>query len=67
VLVFMLSLRLRGREIETMVKIGGARGSVAAMLWVEVIAVLALAASAAGGLTLLIGRFGSSAIRALLL
>ena len=67
VLVFMLSLRLRGREIETMVKIGGARGSVAAMLWVEVVVVLALAASAAGGLTLFIGRFGSSAIRALLL
>jgi hypothetical protein len=50
-----------------MVKIGGARSSVAAMLWVEVVAVLALAASAAGGLTLLISRFGSSAIRALLL
>jgi putative ABC transport system permease protein len=67
VLVFMLSLRLRGREIETMIKIGGSRGSVAAMLWAEVVAVLVFAASVAGGLTLLIGQFGSSAIRALLL
>ena len=66
-LVFMLSLRLRRREIETMVKIGGGRGSIAALLWGEVAVVLVLAALAAGGLTLLIRQFGASAIRALLL
>jgi putative ABC transport system permease protein len=66
-LVFMLSLRLRRREIETMVKIGGGRGFIAAVLCSEIVVVLTLAASVAGGLTLLVGRFGSSVIRALLL
>jgi putative ABC transport system permease protein len=66
-LVFMLSLRLRRQEIDTMVKIGGGRGSVAAVLCGEVVVVLALAAMLAGGLTLLIGQFGASAIRVLLL
>jgi putative ABC transport system permease protein len=66
-LVFMLSLRLRRQEIDTMVKIGGGRGSVAAVLCGEVVVVLALAATLAGGLTLLIGQFGASAIRVLLL
>jgi len=43
-LVFLLSLRLRRREIETMVKIGGSRGSVAAVLASEVVVVLAIRA-----------------------
>jgi len=63
-LVFLLSLRLRRREIETMVKIGGSRGSVAAVLVSEIVAVLLLGVALAGGLTLLTSRFGSAAIRA---
>ncbi len=66
-LVFMLSLRLRRREIETMMKIGGSRRSVAVVLTSEVVVVLALGVVLAGGLTLVTSRFGSAAIRALLL
>ena len=40
-LVFMLSVRLRGREIQTMVKIGGSRARVTALLLSEVIVVVA--------------------------
>ena len=66
-LVFLLSLRLRRREIETMVKLGGARLAVASVLVSEVAVVLVLGIALAGGLTLLTSRFGSTAIRALLL
>jgi putative ABC transport system permease protein len=66
-LVFMLSLRLRRREIETMVKIGGSRASVAVVLASEVVSVLVLGASLAVALTLLTRRFGSEVIRAFLL
>ncbi len=66
-LVFMLSLRLRRGEIETMTKIGGSRRSVAAVLSSEVVVVLALGVVLAGGLTLVTSRFGTAAIRALLL
>ncbi|MBW2282663.1 MAG: ABC transporter permease [Deltaproteobacteria bacterium] len=66
-LVFLLSLRLRGREIETLVKIGGARISVAAVLASEVVVVLSLGILLAAALTLVTSRFGSAAIRALLL
>jgi putative ABC transport system permease protein len=66
-LVFLLSLRLRRREIETMVKIGGSRLSVAAVLVSEVVVVLVLGVGLAGGLTLLTSRFGSAAIRTFIL
>jgi putative ABC transport system permease protein len=66
-LVFLLSLRLRRREIETMIKIGGSRLSVAAVLVSEVVVVLALGVVLAGGLTLLISRFGSAVIRTFIL
>ena len=66
-LVFMLSLRLRKREIETMVKIGGSRLGVASLLIAEVVVVIALAAGLAGGLTLLTGHYGSALIRTLVL
>ena len=66
-LVFLLSLRLRRREIETMMKIGGARRSVAAVLVSEVVVVLLLGIALASGLTLATSRLGSAAIRALLL
>ena len=65
-LVFLLSLRLRRREVETMVKIGGARASVAAVLVSEVVLVLALGVALAGLLTALTSRFGAQAIRSLL-
>jgi putative ABC transport system permease protein len=67
VLVFLLSLRLRRREIETLVKIGGARGSIGVVLASEVVFVLLSALVLASGLTLATGRLGGAAIRALLL
>ena len=67
VLVFLLSLRIRRREIETMVKIGGARVRIAAVLVTEVLVVLAASVGLAGLLTLLTGRFGSTVIRTFLL
>jgi len=66
-LVFWLSLRLRRREIETMVKIGGSRGSVASIVVSEIVVVLLTSVALAGGLTLLTSRFGSQAIRTFLL
>jgi putative ABC transport system permease protein len=66
-LVFLLSFRLRQREIDTMVKIGAAPASVTAILSAEVVLVLALGLGAAGLLSFLTERFGSAAIRALLL
>ncbi|MCH8890913.1 MAG: hypothetical protein IH827_07545 [Myxococcales bacterium] len=66
-LVFLLSLRLRRREIATMMKIGASRSTVAAVLISEVAVVLLLGGVLACGLTLVTSRFGSAAIRALLL
>ncbi len=66
-LVFLLSLRLRRREIDTMLKIGASRATVATLVASELAFVLASGALVAGALTLLTSRFGSAAIRALLL
>ena len=66
-LVFALSIRLRQREVETLVKIGGSRGSVAVVLLAEVVFVLLCSGILAVGLTLATERFGSAAIRSLLL
>jgi putative ABC transport system permease protein len=66
-LVFFLSFRLRRREVETLVKIGGSRGRVAAVLASEVVFVLALALALAGLLTIITTHFGSAAIREVLL
>jgi len=63
VLVFLLSLRIRRREIETMVKIGGARVRIASVLVTEVVVVLAASVGLAGLLTVLTQRFGSTLIR----
>ncbi len=63
-LVFMLSLRLRRREIETLFKIGGSRSSVAAVMASEIVAVLLAGVVLAGGLTFLTSQFGSAVIRA---
>ena len=64
-LVFGLSLRLRRREIETIIKIGGSREAVIGLLVSEVVFVLVLGAVLAGLLTGLFARYGDSAIRAL--
>ena len=66
VLVFALSLRIRKREIETMVKIGGSRVSILSVLTVEILLVVVLAVALAGVLTVLTSTFGSTAIRAVL-
>ena len=63
-LVFMLSLRLRRREIETLFKIGGSRLSVGAVMASEIVVVLVTGIILAGGLTVLTSQFGSAAIRA---
>ena len=63
VLVFLLSLRLRRREIQALHKIGAARGRVFALLAGEVGIVLVLSVSLAAILTLWTGRYGAAAIR----
>jgi putative ABC transport system permease protein len=64
-LVFMLSLRLRRREIETLFKIGGSRPVIAAVMASEVAVVLLAGVLLAAVLTLLTSQFGSTIIRAL--
>ena len=64
-LVFSLSLRLRRREIETMIKIGGARTSIAAVVVSEILGVLLAGTVAAALLTWLIAAVGSDAVRAI--
>jgi putative ABC transport system permease protein len=65
-LVFLLSLRLRRREIETMVKIGGSRTRIAAVLAAEVLVVVGLSITLAALLTWMTGAFGSDVIRTLI-
>ena len=66
-LVFMLSLRLRRREIDTMLKIGGSRARVASMLLAEVAIVIVLSGVLATIITLLTWRFGPGVIESLVL
>ena len=66
-LVFVLSLRLRKREIETMAKIGGSRARVAGVLIAEIAVVVMASVVFAGVLTALTSRFASAAVRLLLL
>ena len=65
-LVFMLSLRLRRRELETLFKIGGSRFVVSTLMASEILAVLALGVTLAAGLTFLTSQFGSLVIRAVI-
>ena len=62
-LVFLLSLQLRRREIETMVKIGGARLRVGAVLAAEILGVLAFGALLAFLLSALTAHFGAAVMR----
>jgi putative ABC transport system permease protein len=66
-LVFVLSLRLRKREIETMAKIGGSRARVAGVLIAEIAVVVLASVVFAGVLAALTSRFASAAVRLLLL
>jgi putative ABC transport system permease protein len=66
-LVFMLSLRLRRREIDTMFKIGASRSRVTGTLVSEVVVVLALAILLAAVLTALTSRYGTNLIENLIL
>ncbi len=65
-LVFMLSLRLRRRERETMFKIGGSRPAVASVMFSEIGAVLTSGLVLAAGLTWLTSQYGALAIRLIL-
>jgi putative ABC transport system permease protein len=65
-LVFTLSLRLRKREIETMVKIGGAKRAVAAVVISEIVTVLVTGAALAAFLTALTSWFGPELVRSLI-
>ncbi len=67
VLVFLLSLRLRRREINTMLKIGSSRSSVALMLTTEVVIVVVLSSTLAIGLTLVTWRYGATLIERFML
>lgn len=62
-LVFVLSMRLRRREIETMVKIGGSRLHVAAVVLSEIVLVLAVSAALAGILTWITSSVGAEWVR----
>jgi len=66
-LVFLLSLRLRRREIETIGKIGGGRWHVVSMLLTEIVIVLILGGGLATTLTILTWRYGSAIIESFVL
>jgi putative ABC transport system permease protein len=66
-LVFVLSLRLRKREIETMARIGGSRARVAGVLVTEIAVVIGMSVVLAGVLTVLTARFAPTVVRLLLL
>ena len=65
-LVFLLSLRLRRREIATLHKIGASRSGVAVVMASEIVAVLLSGALLATLLTVGISLFGSVLVRSLL-
>ena len=62
-LVFMLSLRLRKREIETMHRIGSSRSRVTTLLSLEIIIVLLTGIFLAAVLTVLASQLGDNIIR----
>jgi putative ABC transport system permease protein len=66
VLVFLLSVRLRWREIDTMVKIGCSRGAIATLLACEVALVFGLSLVIACGLTAVTDAYGPDLIRGLI-
>jgi len=67
VLVFLLSMQIRQREIQTMHKIGGSRGRIAAILASEILAVLVIGILISLVLTLLTAQFGPAILEGILL
>ena len=65
-LVFLLSLRLRRGEIETMMKIGGSRPRIVSLLCVEMASVLGIGLLVSAGLTWCTSQIGPAAIQHLL-
>ena len=62
-LVFMLSLQLRRREMETIIKIGGSRTRIASLVAAEVLGVIVAGAVSAGLLSLATFWLAASATR----
>ncbi len=62
-LVFLLSIRLRRREIETIRKIGGSSRRLTAMLASEILLVVFGGIAIAGALTIGVSRFGDLLVR----
>ena len=66
-LVFLLSLRLRRREIDTLVKIGGSRASISGILACEIVVVICSSILLACLFTIMTAWFGSSLIQTFIL
>ncbi len=67
VLVFMLSLQLRRREILTMHRIGGSRRQIIGILATEVVVTVLVGVCLAGLLTALTARFGAEIIQSIVM
>ncbi|MCH7726685.1 MAG: ABC transporter permease [Planctomycetes bacterium] len=67
VLIFMLSLRLRRRELDTMKKLGCSRFYVTSIVAWEILLVIGVSVSSAAMLTMITRQFGEEAIRWFLL
>jgi putative ABC transport system permease protein len=65
VLVFILSLQLRRRELETMGKIGGSKGRIRGLAAIEILGVLGSGVLLAGVLSALTGWFATAVTRML--
>ena len=63
-LVIMLSLRLRKRELATMVKMGCSRFAITTLVGSQVLIVVTVSLFAAAGLTVLVSAFGQEIVRA---
>jgi putative ABC transport system permease protein len=62
-LVFVLSIQLRRREIETIRKIGGPRRRLSAILMAEILLVISGSALMAGAMTFAVSRLGATLIQ----
>jgi putative ABC transport system permease protein len=62
-MVFLLSMRLRRAEINTMVRMGADPGRVAAILGAEILLVLTASLALAGGMTVVATAWGEELIR----
>lgn len=67
VLVFMLSLRLRQREILTMHRIGGCRRRIAGILAAEIVVTASIGVCLAGVLTAITAKYGSAVIQSIVM